>query len=61
MLPSYFDRIFVLLWQKVRLRPEIFVNFWPEPDLKSPARFTTLKAEAQSIESKPEEHLRFYF
>ena len=35
MLPSYFDCIFVLLRQKVRLRPEIFVNFRPEPDLKS--------------------------
>ena len=45
-LPSYFDYIFVHLRQKVRLRPEykpeIFVNFRPEPDPKSPARLTTL-------------------
>ena len=41
-LPSYFDYIFVHLRQKVRLRPEIFVNVRPEPDSKSPARFTTL-------------------
>ena len=27
---------------QVRFRPEIFVNFRPEPDPKSPARLTTL-------------------
>ena len=31
MLPSNFDHIFVHLRQKVRLRPEIFINFRPEP------------------------------
>ena len=47
MLPSYFDYIFVHLRQKVRLSPEIkpdiFVNFRPAPDPKSPARLTTLR------------------
>ena len=42
MLSSYFDYIFVHLGPKARLRPKIFVNFRPEPDPKSPARFTTL-------------------
>ena len=47
MLPSYFDYIFVHIRQKVCLRleqtkPEIFVNFRPEPNPKSPARLTTL-------------------
>ena len=49
MLLSYFNYIFVQLRQKVRLRPElnpIFCQAWartrPEPDLKSPARLTTL-------------------
>ena len=42
MLQGYFDYIFVHLRQKVRLRPEIFVNFRPEPNPKSPARLTTL-------------------
>ena len=32
MLPRHFDYIFEHLRQKVRLRPEIFVNFRPEPD-----------------------------
>ena len=41
MLPNYFD-IFVHLKQKARFRPEIFVNFRPEPDPKSPAPLTTL-------------------
>ena len=49
MLPSYFDYTF--LRQKVsktkstsqaRIKPEISVNFRPEPDPKSPARLTTL-------------------
>ena len=31
MLPSYFGYIFVHLRQKLRLRPEIFVNLKPEP------------------------------
>ena len=42
MLPSYFDYILVRLSQKARLRPEVFVNFEPEPDPKSPAQLTTL-------------------
>ena len=46
MLPTYFDYIFVYLRQKVpspvRIKPETFVNFMPEPDPKSPARLTTL-------------------
>ena len=55
MLPSYFEYIFVHLRQKVRLRPELSPKFLstlglnpvrnrpePEPDLKSPARLTTL-------------------
>ena len=37
MLQSYFDFIFVHLRRKVRLRPEVFVNFGPEPD-PNPAR-----------------------
>ena len=41
MLPSYFDYIVVHLRQIVRLKPEIFVNFRPEPDPKSLARLTT--------------------
>ena len=45
MLPSYFDYIFVHLRQKVRLRPEIFVKFRPDPNPKSPARLTTLMEE----------------
>ena len=35
------------LRQKVLLRPEIFVNFRPEPEPKSPARFTTLEVARQ--------------
>ena len=46
MLPSYFDYIFVHLKQKsisqARIKPEIFVDFRPEPDPKIPARLTTL-------------------
>ena len=42
MLQSHFDYIFVHLRQKVRLKPEIFVNIRPEPDPKSPAQLTTL-------------------
>ena len=46
ILQGYFNYIFVHLRQKVRFRPEIspniFVNFRPEPDPKSPARLTTL-------------------
>ena len=45
MLPSYFAYIFVHLKHKVRqarIKPEILVNFRPEPDPKSPARLTTL-------------------
>ena len=42
MLLCYFDSIFVHQRQKVRLRPEIFVNFRPEPYPKSPARLTNL-------------------
>ena len=33
MLPSYFDYIFVHLKQKVRIKPEMFVNFRPESGL----------------------------
>ena len=33
MLQSYFEYMFVHLRQKVRLRPEIFLNIAPEPDL----------------------------
>ena len=50
MLPSYFDYSFVHLRQKVRFKPEIFVNFRPEfrpePDPKNPARLTTLSDSA---------------
>ena len=46
MLPRYFDYIFVHLRHKVRLRPELslnfFSNFRPEPDPKSPARLTIM-------------------
>ena len=44
MLQNYFDYVFGHLRQKVRLRPETFVNLRPEPkpDPKSPARLTTL-------------------
>ena len=46
MLPSNFDYIFVHLRKKstfqARIKPEIFVNFRPEPDPKSLARVTTL-------------------
>ena len=45
-MPSNFDYIFVHLRQKstsqARIKPDIFVNFRPEPDPKSPARLTTL-------------------
>ena len=38
MLPSYFDNIFVHLRQKAtsqaRIKPEIFVNFGPNPTRK---------------------------
>ena len=44
MLPSYFDYIVVHLRPIVRFKPEIFVNFRPEPDPKSLARLTTLNA-----------------
>ena len=47
MLPSYFDYIFVHLRQKVLFRPEIFVNFRPESEPKSPARLTTLEVARQ--------------
>ena len=46
MLLNYFEYIFVHLRQKsksqARIKPELFVNFRPEPDPKSPARLTTL-------------------
>ena len=42
MLPTNFDYVFVHRRQKARLRPEIFVNFRPEPGSKSPGRLTTL-------------------
>ena len=51
MLPNYFEYIFVHLRNKARLRPELSPKFLstlaptrpePEPDPKSPARFTTL-------------------
>ena len=49
ILPSSFDYFFVHRRQKVRLRPDIFVNFRPKPgpnpielDPKSPARLATL-------------------
>ena len=46
MLSSYFDYIFVDLRQKstsqTRIKPEIFVNFRPEPGPKSLARLTKL-------------------
>ena len=42
MLPSYFNYIFVRLRLKVRLKPEIFVNFRPESDQKNQGRLTTL-------------------
>ena len=47
MLLNYFEYIFVHLRQKsqsqARIKPEIFVNFRPEADPKSPARLTTLR------------------
>ena len=48
MLLGYFDYIFVHLSKtkstsQARIKPEIFVNFRPEPDPKSPARLTTLQ------------------
>ena len=46
ILPSNFDLFF---WtpktkstSQARIKPDIFVNFRPEPDPKSPARLTTL-------------------
>ena len=51
MLPRYFDYIFVHLKQKARLTPEIFVNFRPEPDPKSPARLTTLVPRSLNAEN----------
>ena len=46
MLLNYFTYIFCALKTKnmsqARIKPEIFVNFRPEPDSKSQARLTTL-------------------
>ena len=46
MLPSYFDYIFfapkTTSTSQAQIKPEIFVNFRPEPDPKIPARLTTL-------------------
>ena len=53
MLPSYFDYILVHLKQKstsqARIKPEIFVNFKPEPDLKIPPRLTILSLQATVV------------
>ena len=45
MLPSYllyFRAPKTKSTSQARIKPEIFVNFRPEPDPKSPARLTTL-------------------
>ena len=45
MLPTYFNYIFVQKGKKHASRPKYaqnFVNFRPEPDLKSQARLTTM-------------------
>ena len=50
MLPNYFDYSFVHLRQKTRLgpeKPEIFVNFRPDP--KSPAWLTTLRHRSRLL------------
>ena len=54
MLPSYFDYIFgtkTKSTSQARIKPEIFVNFRPKPDPKSPARLTTLSQIIGGIQS----------
>ena len=56
MLPSYFDNIFMQIRQKHVSGPNLaqnFVNFSLEPDPKSPARLTTLKAFTYSASDFP--------
>ena len=49
MLPRYFDCASTTkTTSQARIKPEIFVNFRPEPDPKSPARLTTLPQLSQN-------------
>ena len=51
MLPNSFDYIFVHQTQKVRLRPEIFANFRPEPPEKPGSTYNSASNNQKRCEN----------